>query len=78
MMASSGKEYVARIRSHITGGACPVCNTFTFPTTDDYFEVAVNHLRAEHRADLRHVGQETSHAAERGLWHSTVAVLKHR
>ena len=52
---------------------CEVCRA-QLPHGDGYFAAAVNHYLSEHEADLKHTGQETSHA-DNGLWHSTVAVL---
>ena len=41
----------------------------------EQFSESVNHYIKAHSYKLLHVGQESSHADEGSLWHSTVAVL---
>jgi hypothetical protein len=41
----------------------------------DNVSAQINHYIGHHGYKLLHVGSETSHADNGGLWHSTVAIL---
>lgn len=51
------------------------CNHCDFWIGLENFDASVNHYIEKHGYRLLHVGSQTSHAQEGGLWHSTVAVL---
>jgi len=66
-----GIKHVVHISTNI-GTRCAHCRE---SIGGERFAESINHYIGAHGYKLLHVGTETSHASEGGLWHSTVAVV---
>lgn len=69
--AYTGINHVVHISTNI-GTSCEHCSESI--GLDRYAE-SINHYINKHGYKLLHVGQETLHADNGGLWHSSVAVV---
>lgn len=66
----SDVESVVRLSSS-ESVPCQCCDAFL----DGDLDEGINHYLQDHSYTLLHVGTETSHGPEGGLWHDTIAIL---
>lgn len=64
-------NHIVHVATNI-GTSCKHCSE---SVGIEHFTSGVNHYITAHGYKLLHVGQQTEHATDGGLWHSTVAVL---
>ena len=73
--SASNCTHVVHLSTNI-GKTCEHCTFWTGAGADEHnLAESINHYIAQHGYSLLHVGTETTHSDDGGLWHSTVALL---